>query len=97
MPRNHPILPFLAASLGVAVFSAMDAAMKQASILAGVYSALLIRSFIASRQRKKNAFFGGSFANRIIQGGRQTSAKAEVGDITFFCNGHHVIDGVNNA
>lgn len=48
MPRNHPILPFLAASLGVAVFSAMDAAMKQASILAGVYSALLIRSFIAS-------------------------------------------------
>ena len=48
MSRAHPMLPVVVASAGVAVFSAMDATMKQASIEAGVYSALLIRNFIGS-------------------------------------------------
>jgi len=44
MARTRSLLPFAAALLGVAVFSAMDAAMKQAAILAGVYSALVLRN-----------------------------------------------------
>lgn len=38
------ILPFVAAVAGIAVFSAMDAAMKGASIVAGVYTAVFLRS-----------------------------------------------------
>lgn len=38
--------PVLAVVLGIALFSGMDAAIKGASLLAGVYSALLIRNLI---------------------------------------------------
>jgi S-adenosylmethionine uptake transporter len=48
MARPRPFLPFLAAALGIAVFSVMDAAMKRASLLAGVYGALLLRSVVGS-------------------------------------------------
>ena len=48
MPRDHPLLPFLAVVAGIATFSLMDAAMKSASMLAGVYSALLFRNIVAS-------------------------------------------------
>lgn len=49
MPRrSHPMLPFLVAGVGIAVFSAMDAAMKSASIQVGAYNALLFRSLIGS-------------------------------------------------
>lgn len=44
MKSEHPVMPFLATALGVALFSLMDALMKHASIAAGVYSALLFRS-----------------------------------------------------
>lgn len=44
MPRTRPALPFLAALLGVAMFSVMDALMKRASLASGVYTALLLRS-----------------------------------------------------
>lgn len=46
MERDHPLLPFAATLLGVALFSAMDALMKGASIEAGAYTALLLRSGI---------------------------------------------------
>lgn len=48
MRRAHPILPFLAACLGIASFSTMDAAMKGASLAAGVYTALLLRNGIGA-------------------------------------------------
>lgn len=50
MPHRpaHPLLPFLVAGLGVAVFSMMDAAMKSAAIQVGAYNALLFRSLIGS-------------------------------------------------
>ena len=44
MERTHPLLPFVAALAGVAVFSTMDALMKRASIEVGVYNALFFRS-----------------------------------------------------
>ncbi|MBW8783226.1 MAG: DMT family transporter [Novosphingobium sp.] len=44
MPLRHPLLPFLAAGAGIATFSTMDALMKRASGLAGVYDALLWRN-----------------------------------------------------
>jgi S-adenosylmethionine uptake transporter len=44
MKSAHPLLPFVAALAGVAVFSIMDALMKQASIGADVYNALFFRS-----------------------------------------------------
>jgi S-adenosylmethionine uptake transporter len=47
MPRDHPFLPFLVALAAVALFSLMDALMKGASIAAGAYSALLLRSGFA--------------------------------------------------
>ena len=43
MPRARS-LPFLAATLGIALFSLMDAFMKSASIAVGPYSAMLLRS-----------------------------------------------------
>jgi drug/metabolite transporter (DMT)-like permease len=46
-PRNL-LLPLAATAAGIAAFSAMDAAMKGASIAAGVYTALLIRGYLAS-------------------------------------------------
>lgn len=48
MTRNHPLLPFLSVAMGIATFSLMDAAMKSASMQAGVYSALLFRNVMAS-------------------------------------------------
>ncbi len=46
--RNLIVLPLLATVAGIATFSAMDAAMKGASIAAGVYTALFIRGWLAS-------------------------------------------------
>jgi drug/metabolite transporter (DMT)-like permease len=48
MARRNLLLPLIATAAGIATFSAMDAAMKGASIAAGVYTALLIRSYLAS-------------------------------------------------
>ena len=48
MARQHPILPFLAAGLGIATFSAMDALMKSAATAAGVYNAMLLRSLMGA-------------------------------------------------
>lgn len=45
---SHPLLPFASAALGIMLFSTMDAAMKSASILAGAYNALLLRSLIGT-------------------------------------------------
>ncbi len=44
MTRDRRPLPFLAAILGIALFSLMDAFMKNASIAVGAYSAMLVRS-----------------------------------------------------
>lgn len=48
MARQHPLLPFLAAALGIATFSTMDALMKSAATAAGVYNAMLLRSLIGA-------------------------------------------------
>lgn len=48
---DHPerlLLPFLAAIVGVAFLSLMDAYMKEASLAAGAYSATMLRALIAS-------------------------------------------------
>ena len=42
------LLPFLAVAAGIALSALMDATMKGASIAAGVYSALLLRSALAA-------------------------------------------------
>ena len=44
MQGRHTILPFAAATLGIALFSLMDALMKGASLAVGAYSAMLVRS-----------------------------------------------------
>lgn len=44
MPHDHPLLPFFATALAVALFSLMDALMKGASLSAGLFSALFLRS-----------------------------------------------------
>ena len=49
MPQSRSIaVPFAAACLGIAFFSAMDAAMKSVSIAIGAYNAMLWRSLIGS-------------------------------------------------
>lgn len=48
MTRRHALVPFLSVAVGIATFSAMDAAMKGASIQAGVYNALLLRNIFAT-------------------------------------------------
>ena len=48
MPRRSPLIPFLVACLGIALFSCMDAMMKQASIHIGAYNAMLWRSIIGT-------------------------------------------------
>jgi len=48
MIRTRELLPFVAAALGIAVFSTMDALMKSAAIAVGAYSALLFRSLIGT-------------------------------------------------
>ena len=44
--RARPVTPFAAVLAGIGLFSLMDALMKGASLAAGAYSALLIRSII---------------------------------------------------
>jgi len=46
--RNHPLLPFAAALMGVGFLSLMDAFMKEASLLAGAYTATVLRAFIGA-------------------------------------------------
>lgn len=48
MRSTRTIIPVLAAGLGIASFSAMDATMKGASLAAGVYSALVLRTALGS-------------------------------------------------
>lgn len=48
MHSFRPMLPFLAALLGVGLLSLMDAFMKGASLTAGAYSAAVLRSGIAA-------------------------------------------------
>ncbi len=48
MRRALPFLPVLAACLGIASFSTMDAVMKGASLAVGVYSALILRNGIGT-------------------------------------------------
>ncbi|MCX7864988.1 MAG: DMT family transporter [Novosphingobium sp.] len=47
MARRNLVLPFVATAAGIAAFSAMDAAMKGASLATGVYTALFMRSWMA--------------------------------------------------
>ena len=46
--RQHPIAPFVAVTLGIALFSVMDGLMKNASIAVGAYNAMLWRSLIGT-------------------------------------------------
>lgn len=46
--RDHHAAPFLAVTLGIALFSVMDGLMKSASIAVGAYTAMLLRSLIGS-------------------------------------------------
>ena len=48
MTRHTSFLPMLSAACGIALFSVMDAVMKHAAIETGVYTALLLRSIVAS-------------------------------------------------
>lgn len=48
MPRSDRLLPFVAAIVGVALFSVMDALMKRASTAGDVYNALLFRNVIGA-------------------------------------------------
>jgi S-adenosylmethionine uptake transporter len=47
-PATPRYAPFVAAAMGVALFSVMDAVMKRASIASGAYNALYFRSLIGS-------------------------------------------------
>src|SRR3954466_10450476 len=62
-PRSaSPLIPFLVASAGIALFSAMDAVMKSLSLAIGPYNALLWRTLAG-------ALFGGAgFAFRRLKG-----------------------------
>ena len=44
--RNHHAAPFVAVTLGIALFSVMDGLMKSAALAAGAYNAMLFRSLI---------------------------------------------------
>lgn len=46
--RDNPLMPVASAFLGVACLSLMDAFMKSGALIAGAYSATLLRSLIAS-------------------------------------------------
>jgi drug/metabolite transporter (DMT)-like permease len=48
MQASRPLLPFVAAVAGIAVFSAMDAVMKGAALAAGVYTAVFLRNSIGA-------------------------------------------------
>lgn len=45
---HHPVLPFLAALCGIFTFSLMDALMKSATLAAGAYSSVLLRSVLGA-------------------------------------------------
>ncbi len=47
-PSRHHLLPFLAALVGVGFLALMDAQMKSASLVIGVYTASLLRSSLAA-------------------------------------------------
>jgi S-adenosylmethionine uptake transporter len=47
-PRHASLAPVLAAVAGIAAFSAMDAAIKGAALVVGVYTALLLRNAIGT-------------------------------------------------
>ncbi|HMT47041.1 MAG: hypothetical protein RL702_2521 [Pseudomonadota bacterium] len=46
--RHHPAAPFIAVTLGIALFSVMDGLMKSASLAVGAYNAMLFRSLIGT-------------------------------------------------
>lgn len=46
--RHHPLLPFAAALAGVGFLSLMDAFMKEAALIAGAYTATVLRSLMAA-------------------------------------------------
>jgi len=46
MRRDHPMLPYTVTLAAVALFSLMDALMKGAALMAGAYSALLLRNLV---------------------------------------------------
>ncbi|MBU7579516.1 MAG: DMT family transporter [Porphyrobacter sp.] len=46
--RHHALLPFAAALLGVGFLSLMDAFMKEAALIAGAYTATVLRAFIGA-------------------------------------------------
>jgi len=46
--RQHRAAPFVAALLGIALFSIMDGLMKGASLAVGAYSAMLVRSLVGT-------------------------------------------------
>ncbi|WP_374526973.1 DMT family transporter [Novosphingobium sp.] len=46
--REHHLAPFIAVTLGIALFSVMDGLMKSASLAAGAYSAMLLRSIFGT-------------------------------------------------
>lgn len=48
MLRRHTLMPFAAAALGIALFSAMDAFMKGATLAVGAYSAMMVRSLLGA-------------------------------------------------
>ena len=48
MHGRHRFLPFAAALLGIALFSAMDAFMKGATLAVGAYSAMMVRSLFGA-------------------------------------------------
>ena len=46
--HEHHAAPFIAVTLGIALFSVMDGLMKNASIAVGAYNAMLFRSLIGT-------------------------------------------------
>lgn len=48
LDQDHYLAPYIAVSIGIALFSVMDGLMKSAAIAAGAYSAMLLRSLIGA-------------------------------------------------
>jgi len=46
--RDHHLAPFIAATVGIALFSVMDALMKSAAIAVGAYTAMLVRALFGT-------------------------------------------------
>lgn len=64
--RHHHLMPIAVTVLAIALFSVMDALMKRASTMGGVYPAMLVRSVIAGSV---------VFAIWKVRGGRMPQAK----------------------